>query len=367
MKSWDNYKCDGQMTIFDFIEQIETNKETKQVQAGQWVEKHGARVFFEDIQTDKYYIADYSTESHKWYKVVYPLEKTENSLMYVDNEKGIKRGWSWGNNYSCLTRKQYVNCDEEPWMKDASTHGWWYEVEPTTEEKQDKTGTEKKSPICRFSEHTCNKEELWRVAEEIGEQCPHTCCRACNNNMCGARCNGAPQKPQEDSKDCKNCINWLEDGCLINNSYERYHKYDTLGGELPQCTNKERYYPKNMSLCENKNNCDDYPLHCKGECFWCHKNTELKEHNCLNCRKYKIECFPEHPTVFGECPNYKQVPDFYDIGRCQLCKHWKVSDEQPAAGWGIDGICDLSQLKTQAHTGCAYFEREEKKDAGVTD
>lgn len=48
---------------------------------------------------------------------------------------------------------------------------------------------------CKFSEHTCNKEELWRVAVEIGVSCPKSCCRVCDIEDCGARCNGAPRKP----------------------------------------------------------------------------------------------------------------------------------------------------------------------------
>ena len=49
--------------------------------------------------------------------------------------------------------------------------------------------------VCKFSEHTCNKEELWRVAIEIGVSCPKSCCRVCDIRDCGARCNGAPIKP----------------------------------------------------------------------------------------------------------------------------------------------------------------------------
>lgn len=51
-----------------------------------------------------------------------------------------------------------------------------------------------KEEICKFSEHTCNKEELWRVAIEIDVDCPKTCCRACDIKDCGARCNGAPKE-----------------------------------------------------------------------------------------------------------------------------------------------------------------------------
>lgn len=229
----------------------------------------------------------------------------------------------------------------------------------------------KENNICKHSEHTCNKEELWKVAEDIGENCPKSCCRACENENCGARCNGAPKTSRlekmieaqaKESKSCWDCINWIDNGCLINNDYARYHKYDNERASLPRCENRNRFYPKSMSLCENKEDCDDYPTHCKGECFWCHRNPNLSGDNCLNCRKYKIECFPEHAAVHGKCEKYKVVPDFYRVMRCQLCKYWSCNTEQPPAGWGIDGFCSLARNKTQSHSGCCYFEMEGEKN-----
>lgn len=229
----------------------------------------------------------------------------------------------------------------------------------------------KENNICKHSEHTCNKEELWKVAEDIGENCPKSCCRACENENCGARCNGAPKTSRlekmieaqaKESKSCWDCINWIDNGCSINNDYARYHKYDNERASLPRCENRNRFYPKSMSLCENKEDCDDYPTHCKGECFWCHRNPNLSGDNCLNCRKYKIECFPEHAAVHGKCEKYKVVPDFYRVMRCQLCKYWSCNTEQPPAGWGIDGFCSLARNKTQSHSGCCYFEMEGEKN-----
>ena len=57
----------------------------------------------------------------------------------------------------------------------------------------------KSIPICEHSGHTCNKVELWKVADTLDElQCPHVCCRKCNTRLCGARCNGAEEpKPKK--------------------------------------------------------------------------------------------------------------------------------------------------------------------------
>ena len=48
--------------------------------------------------------------------------------------------------------------------------------------------------VCTFSGHTCNRKELWKVAESLDEiMCPHVCCRSCAIRMCGARCNGSEE------------------------------------------------------------------------------------------------------------------------------------------------------------------------------
>lgn len=96
-------------------------------ECGEWVKEHGQRVLFEDIETDKYYIHDYSTVSHESFKVVYTKRKTEDAIMYVDSPRGIKAEWSWGNTFSALSRKEWVNGEE-------SGDGWFYEM--PTEGKQ---------------------------------------------------------------------------------------------------------------------------------------------------------------------------------------------------------------------------------------
>lgn len=66
---------------------------------------------------------------------------------------------------------------------------------------------------CDHSGHTCNKKELWKVADSLDElQCPHVCCRKCNTKMCGARCNGSEEpmpKAEPDDSICEGC-KWRE-------------------------------------------------------------------------------------------------------------------------------------------------------------
>lgn len=109
---------DGQMSIFDFLK--------PELKAGEWVTDFGERVLFDDIQVGQYYIADYSTTSHKWYKVVYTKWKRDDCLGYIDDERGKKKNWTWRNGYACLTRKMYVDHSLDKKMDEASTNGWFY-------------------------------------------------------------------------------------------------------------------------------------------------------------------------------------------------------------------------------------------------
>lgn len=59
-----------------------------------------------------------------------------------------------------------------------------------------------KENICKYSKHSCNKEELWKIAATFDElQCPQVCCRACNIRLCGARCNGS-EEPKVQQAEC---------------------------------------------------------------------------------------------------------------------------------------------------------------------
>lgn len=75
--------------------------------------------------------------------------------------------------------------------------------------------------ICQHSNHECNKENLWEVADTLDDvECPHVCCRQCEVVACGARCNGSeePQKPEDPrtstevvKKSCSNCLRHNKD------------------------------------------------------------------------------------------------------------------------------------------------------------
>lgn len=120
-------EIDGQINMFDYLESIK-GKDKSPI-AGAWVETHGKRILFDDIEVGKYYIADYSTASNNWFKIVFVKKKTEDSIMYVDDPKGIKGEWGWGKSYSALTRKDDVNSDPNTQAGEGASMGWWYLID----------------------------------------------------------------------------------------------------------------------------------------------------------------------------------------------------------------------------------------------
>lgn len=76
----------------------------------------------------------------------------------------------------------------EIWAEETGFSDYW---QHDIEFKDDK-------PICKYSKHSCNRKELFKLAEEMNPFCPHVCCRMCSEKLCGVRCNGASE-PQRKS------------------------------------------------------------------------------------------------------------------------------------------------------------------------
>ena len=118
-----------------------------------------------------------------------------------------------------------------------------------------------KNHICKHSGHTCNKEELWKVANTLdGITCNRVCCRNCDVRLCGARCNGSKEPLQP----------------LLNRT-ECDHDHRTL------CN---RYGPNNVQLNKAK---ADLPqgFSCSGCCYYC-LEAPMHGGKCKwDCRYYK--------------------------------------------------------------------------------
>lgn len=120
-KILNDYKCEGQISIFDFIPEPEGDHNL--IPAEEYFMETGKKTYWQDSQGKKAY----------WWR-----------------------------------DKDFMNPPEE--------------------------AAKAAAPICKHSKHTCNKKELWKVADTLDEiQCPHVCCRMCNTRNCGARCNGSEE------------------------------------------------------------------------------------------------------------------------------------------------------------------------------
>lgn len=95
--------------------------------------------------------------------------------------------------------------------------------------------------VCKHSEHTCNKEELWKVAETFDDiSCSRTCCRNCKESLCGARCNGseAPSVIRE----------WIGDDYFDDIMKAILSKYGALIGDIKNYTfEKSKDYIKPLA------------------------------------------------------------------------------------------------------------------------
>lgn len=115
--------------------------------------------------------------------------------------------------------------------------------------------------ICKHSNHTCNKEELWKVANSLdGITCNRVCCRNCDVRLCGARCNGSkePLQPLLNRTECDHahkamCNRWAPNNVQLNKAKADLPKGFSCSG----CC----YY------------CSEAPMH-GGKCKW-------------DCRYYK--------------------------------------------------------------------------------
>ena len=164
------YECEGQLSIFDFIKpecsfsghtcnkqnlwevahtlddihcpetccrqcnirlcgaRCNGSEDPPALEAGDYVDIHGERVMFENIESNHDYISDYSTQHHKWFKVIYVKWKKDDAVGYVDEPKGVNGKWTWGNNHSALSRKMYINADRNTASGEADTSGWMYRL-----------------------------------------------------------------------------------------------------------------------------------------------------------------------------------------------------------------------------------------------
>lgn len=177
------YECEGQLSLFDLFEtpKEETKSDVSEIRDRELLRGSG--------------FAEGKTRIYNYFKAGH-TEKER--IDFLKKEYGIG-GWS--------TKEGFLNHDangidikfNELIGKTSALHLGWMMVSKRIDELIEE-GLYKPN-VCKFSEHTCNKEELWKVAESFDDiECPKVCCRNCKVKCCGARCNGSEEPKEEEPK-----------------------------------------------------------------------------------------------------------------------------------------------------------------------
>lgn len=299
MSIWSKYECKGQMTIFDFVDIPETpsvaessqsiiNKiEEREILKGSGFENGRTRIynFFKDEHTEK------------------------ECVDFLKNEYGIG-GWSIeegmcdhsANGIDIKFDKLIGKCSE--------VHIGWPMVARRIKELIANGKYKPEEKICKLSNHTCNKKELWKVADTFDDIiCPHVCCNMCSEKLCGARCNGSQT-------------------------------------------------PKEKPLCSKAEECEAYPLGCGGTIEPCRFGGPFNWSN-------KTEKSKEDVHIDRAGREHK-VPSWMKYERCENCIRWQKYDikEQPPEGWGVMGYCIEHKYRCSTANYCNDFDDKRKRREG---
>lgn len=245
MGFWKKYECEGQLSIFDFID----NTENQSV-----------------------------------------AESSQEYLRVTEDVSDIKS-----------SEETEVKTPAEVWAEETGYSDYWQHDIEFIDDK----------PVCTYSKHSCNRKELFKVAEMDNTiACPHVCCRKCDEVMCGARCNGA---------------------------------------ELP----------KEKPLCSQAEECEAYPSGCGGTIEPCRFGGPFNWSN----KTEKLE--DVHIDREGRP---EKAPSWMNYKRCENCKRWQRYDikEQPPTGWGVMGYCMEHKEKCSTGSYCDDFEDKNEVKNGNT-
>lgn len=287
---------------------------------------------------------------------IYNYFKAEHSekekIDFLKKEYGIG-GWS--------TEEGFLNHDangidikfNKPIGKTTAIHLGWMMVARRIDELIEKGLYKPKE--CKFSGHTCNKEELWKVAESLDDPfCPHVCCRKCATKQCGARCNGS-EEPQKAAVDYETWHSIEEEPpedafCIFEYLWTRNTKEDSKGQckgwwsngkvkwlNMPWDIGSKRVIswkyaeePKEAAEepeCSKANECEAYPHGCGGRIEPCRFGGPYKWSEQAQEVVIKGICDD------GYCPKCNIWLDDL-IERCPECNtlldwtHWKRLNEE---------------------------------------
>lgn len=182
---FDNYVCDGQITIFDYLE-----RRTEHTELVRKNEYEPSRCKICGTKCPQWVI--YGTWPYQGVRVTKNcpgcnrivdlpedlLKIADRSNYCTDNISRCNRTEIWQKAAGDCPQTCCYRCDRDCDVKKELICRYTYN-------------------ICTFSGHTCNKKHLWELADTFDELlCPHVCCRKCNTRLCGVRCNGSEEPKQ---------------------------------------------------------------------------------------------------------------------------------------------------------------------------
>ncbi len=183
-----NYSCDGQISIFDYMHESIPNFDTMSIKDA--ADRIGKKLGLEFKESYRY------------------GDENENAVEYTAKNKKLKIDIYFSHYVDTVNDgRRFLSVD----IQNTRHEGFSSPCESIEEAlemirkkiKDNKLRDEQptnQTSICEYSQHECNRTELWKIADSLDDiECPHKCCRACDVKCCGARCNGS-EEPQRDRK-----------------------------------------------------------------------------------------------------------------------------------------------------------------------
>ncbi|MBR5636516.1 MAG: hypothetical protein IKW81_06265 [Pseudobutyrivibrio sp.] len=208
MGKLDNYVCDGQMDIFNFL-QIESEEPTREQaveieKLDYWKKPLMDRVHPRVKHLFTQMMKGPKSDTHRYILQCYAYNNTLERMTEVCQTTYGTGSFTTDKGVVSYDSKGWIYKYNEPWEGVYQEQYTWREfARKIIELIEAKVYVDDFEPMCEHSLHTCNAKELWKVADSLETECPHTCCRSCKVRMCGARCNGS-EEPTPVIEDIKN-------------------------------------------------------------------------------------------------------------------------------------------------------------------
>lgn len=169
---WNNYECDGQMSIFDFVETEKPKYEAEHIMECEILSGSGFQGGKERIF---YFFMNHTEEKER--------------VAFLKKEYGIGGHTIAEGPASHDANGIDVEFKEPIGRCTALHYGWPIVAKKISELIIAGKYYKPKKRTCSATLEECNHDNLIYVAKDLGYDCPGCCCQYCSFLLCGARCN----------------------------------------------------------------------------------------------------------------------------------------------------------------------------------